>query len=124
MVAAAASTANIESLLRSQTRPGARLATADWAAVVRHVYKGSATADAQTAGFLVKEAVSTLPEVKRRRGHEQPGSGRGAGGKGPGQGQRSVPFGVFLQVLLEYQLHGYLRRWKLFREDFREVKVR
>ncbi|CAN0232699.1 unnamed protein product [Hapterophycus canaliculatus] len=123
VVAAAASNANIESLLRSQTRPGARLATADWTAVVRHVYKESTTADAQTAGFLVKEAVSTLREEKRRRGRDQPGSGKGASGMGSEQGQWSVPFGVFLQVLLEYQLHGHLRRLKLFREEFQQVDV-
>ncbi|CAM9689410.1 unnamed protein product, partial [Scytosiphon promiscuus] len=123
VLAAAASTANVESLLRSQTRPGARFAAEDWMAVVRHVYKGSTTADARTAGFLVKEAVSTWREEQPRRDHDQRGSGKGAAGVGLGQGKWSVPFGLFLQVLLEYQLHGYLRRLKRFREDFREVDV-
>lgn len=113
--AGAASTATTESLLRSQTRPGALLAAADWQAVVQHVHKG---ADAQTVLFLIKEAISTR-DCRRDRVNGKPKSGKG--GSAAGMGQQSVPFGVFLQVLLGYQLHGYQRRLKFFREEFREV---
>lgn len=112
--AGTASTVTTESLLRSQTRPGALLAAADWQAVIQHVHKG---ADAQTVLFLIKEAIST--RRRRRDGvNGKPKPGKGGSGAGVGQ---SVPFGVFLQVLLGYQLHGYLRRLKFFREEFREV---
>ncbi|CAN0514623.1 unnamed protein product, partial [Ectocarpus sp. 12 AP-2014] len=115
--AGAASTVTTESLLRSQTRPGALLAAADWQAVVHHVHKG---ADAQTVLFLIKEAISTRGS-RRDRVNGKPNSGKG--GSAAGMGQQAVPFGVFLQVLLGYQLHGYLRRLKFFREEFREADV-
>ncbi|CAM9487950.1 unnamed protein product [Ectocarpus sp. 13 AM-2016] len=115
--AGAASTVTTESLLRSQTRPGALLAAADWQAVVQHVHKG---ADAQTVLFLIKEAISTRGS-RRDRVNGKPNSGKG--GSAAGMEQQAVPFGVFLQVLLGYQLHGYLRRLKFFREEFREADV-
>ncbi|CAB1118558.1 unnamed protein product [Ectocarpus sp. CCAP 1310/34] len=115
--AGAASTVTTESLLRSQTRPGALLAAADWQAVVQHVHKA---ADAQTVIFLIKEAISTRGS---RRDGVNGKSNSGKGGSAAGMGQEAVPFGVFLQVLLGYQLHGYLRRLKFFREEFREVDV-
>ncbi|CAN0403348.1 unnamed protein product, partial [Pylaiella littoralis] len=114
--AAAASAATVETLLRSQTRPDAPLAAADWKAAVHQVYKGSTTADAQTVEFLVKEAASTMRQGQRGRDDERPGSMKGAGAE-------AVPFGLFLQVLLGYQLHGYLRRLNVFRQDFREASV-
>lgn len=91
------------------------------------MYKGSTAADAQTVNFLVKEAASTIrQEGQRGRDSGAPGSARGASAGAEvdvGQGQCSVPFGLFLQVLLGYQLHGYLRRIKVFRENFREVSA-
>ena len=118
-----ASTATVESLLRSQTRSSTPLASADWKSIVRHVYKGSHTADAQTVGFLVKETVSATRDGNRGSENCEPGSRKGATGMIVEQGQWSVPFGMFLQVLLGYQLHGYLRQIETFTEDFREASA-
>lgn len=118
---AGAASSTIETLLRSQTRPTAPLLAADWQAVLRHVYKGAATADARTVGFLVKEAISAR-RAEREKDLEddcEPGSRKGAVGEG--QSQSSVPYGLFLQVLLGYQLHGYLCRLEAFKEDFRKA---
>lgn len=116
---ATASAVAIDSLVRSQTRPGASLAAADWQAVVRYVYRG-APADAQTVGVLVKETA-----MNQGRGAQDFGAGKGRsthGGRGESRGS-PVPFGIFLQVLLGYQLHGHLRCLRNFKEDFRKVKV-
>lgn len=88
--------------------------------MLRHVYREAATADAKTVGFLVKEAISAK-WAEREKGLDryEPASRKGA--VGAGQGQSSVPYGMFLQVLLGYQLHGYLRRVEAFREDFRKA---
>eukprot|EP00752_Nemacystus_decipiens_P014257 g12678.t1 len=124
----AGASSTIETLLRSQIRPAAPLVAADWQAVLRHVYKGAAaaSADAKTVGFLVKEAVSIKHEEKGvSRDTGELGSRKGAAGSvgGAGQGQGSVPYGLFLQVLLGYQLHRHLRRLEAFQEDFRKVDV-
>lgn len=123
--AAAAAASTVETLLRGQTRPTTPLAAADWQAVLRHVYKGAATADAKTVGFLVKEAISANGEGQKSSESCGPGSRKGeAGGVGgAGHGQRAVPYGLFVQVLLGYQLHGYLRRLEGFREDFRQASI-
>lgn len=122
--AAAAASSTVETLFRSQTRPTTPLVAADWQAVLRHVYKGAATADAKTVGFLVKEAISTkLEEKKGLDSSYEPGSREGGVGAGALQGQSTVPYGLFLQVLLGYQLHGYLRRLEVFREEFREASI-
>lgn len=120
---AGAASSTIETLLRSQTRPTTPLVAADWQAVLRHVYKGAATADAKTVGFLVKQAISIKREDKKGPNKHEPGSRNGAVGAGAGQGQSSLPYGLFLQVLLGYQLHGYLRRLEIFRQDFREASA-
>lgn len=121
----AAASSTIETLLRSQTRPTAPLDAADWQAVLRHVCKGAAaSAEAKTVGFLVKEAISTKREGKGGGLDrcDPGGSRKGAvRSMGAGQGQSSVPYGLFLQVLLGYQLHGYLRRLEDFREDFKKA---
>lgn len=114
---ATASAVAIDSLVRSQTRPGASLAAADWQAVVRYVYRG-APADAQTVGVLVKEAA-----MNHGRGGQGFGAGKGKSRQGRvGSRGSPVPFGFFLQVLLGYQLHGHLRCLRNFKEDFRKVK--
>lgn len=117
---ATASAVTIDSLVRSQTRPGASLAAADWQAVVRYTYRG-APADAQTVGVLVREAA-----MSQNRGGQGVGAGAGAGAGRGRQGRagsrgRPVSFGVFLQVLLGYQLHGHLRCLRNFKEDFRKA---
>lgn len=122
----AAASSTIETLLRSQTRPTAPLVAVDWQAVLRHVYKGAAaSAEAKTVAFLIKEAISTKREGGRGQPDDCESSGRSrkgaAGSPGAGQGQSSVPYGVFLQVLLGYHLHGYLRRLEAFREDFKKA---
>eukprot|EP00903_Cladosiphon_okamuranus_P006338 g6208.t2 len=120
--AAVAASSTIETLLRSQTRPTAPLASADWQAVLRHVYRETATTDAKTVGILVKEAISAKrAEAEKGLDSCEPTSRKGA--VGAGQGQSSVPYGLFMQVLLGYQLHGYLRRVEAFREDFRKLDV-
>lgn len=115
---AAASSATIDYLLRIQTRREAPLAAADWQAIVRHVYKGS-TADVQTVGVLVREAVSGVRGESSRNGAM--GSKKGRQGDAGGVERSSVPFGIFLQVLLGYRLHGRLRWLRYFKEDFREA---
>ena len=118
---ASASAVAIDSLVRSQTRPGASLAEADWQTVVRYVY-GKAPADAQTVGMLVKEAAISMIQG---RGGQDVGAGTSKGSQGGRAGSRGspVPFGIFLQVLLGYQLHGHLRCLRNFKEDFRKVKI-
>lgn len=114
--AAAASAATIDSLLRNQTRLSAPLNMADWKAVVSHVYTSSATPDAQFVAFLIKDAV-----LKRERGGRDSGAGADGGKRRERMERSAVPFGVFMQVLLGYQLHRHLRRLRFFKEDFREV---
>lgn len=125
--ATAAASSTIDTLLRSQTRPTSPLVAADWQAVLRHVYKGAATADAKTVGFLVKDAISRKQSGKRGPGNSGPGTRKGGvgavGAVGAGQGQSSVPYGLLLQVLLGYQLHRHLRRLEAFAEDFREAST-
>ncbi len=120
---ASASTATVESVLRSQTRSCTPLIAADWKAILRHVYDGGHTADAQTVGFLVKEAVSTLRDATRGPENSEPASRKEAISARLEREQCSVPFGIFMQVLLGYQLHGHLRRLEIFTEDFREASV-
>lgn len=111
---AASSAASVDFLVRNQTRLGAPLAAADWQAVVDYVYK-TTPADARTVAFLVKKAIL----MRRHKDRELRGTTRKGGREQEVRG--SVPYGVFIQVLLEYQLHGHLRFLKLFKRDFREV---
>ena len=68
----------------------------------------------QTVGVLVKEAMG--------RGGQGFDTGAGKGGKGrAGSRGSSIPFGVFLQVLLGYQLHGHLRWLRCFKDDFQKA---
>lgn len=111
-----ASEAAVDSLLRKQTRPGAPLATEDWQGVIYHLYKDE-TQEAQTLRLLLREAA--FP--RKGQGDRKCGHGTGVA-RGGHEGSRSVPFGVFLQVLLGYQLHRHLRCLRSFKEDFREVR--
>lgn len=107
-----ASEATIDSLLRKQTRAGAPLSPGDWQGVVRHLYRDE-TGEAQTVGFLIREATFSRKGQGGRDGTGAVGGGR--------ERSKKVPFGVFLQVLLGYQLHRHLRCLRLFKEDYRKV---
>lgn len=111
-----ASEATVDSLLRKQTRPGAPLAAEDWQGVVRHLYKDEA-GEAQTLRLLLREAAF----LRKGQGDRNDAGGTGAA-RGGGKGSRNLPFGVFLQVLLGYQLHRHLRCLRFFTADFREVR--
>lgn len=111
---AATSVVNVDVFLRNQTRPDAVLATVDWHAVVQHIHKGSPS-DGRTVGFLVKEAAS------RREREDLKKRVRFGEGEDAQEERSSVSFGVFMQVLLGYQLHVRLRRLRFFKEDFKEV---
>lgn len=118
-----ASPAVTDFFLRNQTRPDAPLSATDWQSVICHVYQGS-VADAQTVSVLVKKDISN----RRPKGlvgqqkHNQHQHRCLVTGEGEGLWSSSVPFGVFLQILLGYQLDIHLRSLKQLREDFRKVR--
>lgn len=115
-----ASNAVTDFFLRNQTRPDAPLSATDWQAAICHVYQGSA-ADAQTVSVLVRKDISN----RRPRdlvGHKQQQHRCLVMGDGEGLWSSSLPFGVFLQTLLGYQLDIHLRSLEQLREDFRKVR--
>lgn len=116
-----ASNAVTDFFLRNQTRPDAPLSATDWQAVICHVYQGSA-ADAQTVSVLVRKDISNRRQRDNVGNKQQQQHRCLVMGEGAGLWSSSIPFGVFLQILLGYQLDIHLRSLEPLREDFRKVR--
>lgn len=101
--------------------------------------------DARTIGVLVKQMIfdSThgmltsgldvecavregLEEEKKCNENENIKGGRtdhGFAPEGRPRTQETISFGTFLQVIMDYQLHDYLRQLRTFKYDFRQVRT-
>lgn len=132
-----------EQIARSSSRlPPLVLAADEWQFILTSLF---GEADVQTIRVLIRDkdtsnccsSASRIADGGKSR-HPLGGGGRGGlwdrtvpacggprggrcqtGGRG-GERERSITLGVFMQVLLDYQLHRHLRCLSFFKEDFRK----